>query len=63
MINEKKDEHLMTELKLLYDVMMLAMDGKERNNKEWDIVLRAAGFNHYKITPFFAFRSIIEAYP
>ncbi|KAF7840343.1 isoflavone 7-O-methyltransferase-like [Senna tora] len=62
-INEEKDGHAMTEVKLLYDVLMLAVNGKERNEKQWETLLLAAGFKRHKITPFFGFRSIIEAFP
>lgn len=35
-INEKRDENEMTEVKLLLDVvMMTSLNGKERNEKEW----------------------------
>ncbi|KAI4296826.1 hypothetical protein L6164_036749 [Bauhinia variegata] len=63
-INEKKDDHEMTEVKLFYDIVMMAtLNGKERSEKEWDKLFFDAGFKSYKITPLFGFRSLIEAYP
>ncbi|KAI4296824.1 hypothetical protein L6164_036747 [Bauhinia variegata] len=61
--NEKKDDHAVTELKLFYDISMMAiLNGKERSEKEWDKLFFDAGFKSYKITPIFGFRSLIEAY-
>ncbi|XP_054778471.1 isoflavone 7-O-methyltransferase-like [Prosopis cineraria] len=63
-IKEKENDNDMTEVKLLFDVLMMSLlNGKERTEKEWKKLLEAAGFKHYKITPCFGFRSIIEAYP
>ncbi|KAK2456530.1 isoflavone 7-O-methyltransferase [Trifolium repens] len=63
-INEKQDEHEMTEVKLLLDViMMTSLNGKERNEKEWKQLFLQAGFKSYKIFPAFGFRSLIELYP
>ncbi|KAK2383167.1 isoflavone 7-O-methyltransferase [Trifolium repens] len=53
-INEKQDEHEMTEVKLLLDViMMTSLNGKERNEKEWKQLFLQAGFKSYKIFPTF----------
>ncbi|KAK7252113.1 hypothetical protein RIF29_35846 [Crotalaria pallida] len=63
-INEKQDEHEMTELKLLLDIiMMTTVSGQERDEKEWEKLFLEAGFTHYKIFPIFGFRSLIELYP
>jgi hypothetical protein len=63
-INEKHDDHEMTEVKLLLDViMMTSLNGKERNEKEWKQLFLQAGFKSYKIFPTFGFRSLIELYP
>ncbi|XP_054776404.1 isoflavone 7-O-methyltransferase-like [Prosopis cineraria] len=63
-IKEKEDEHEMTEVKLLFDIMMMSnFNGKERTEEEWKKLLVSAGFKHHKIAPLFGFRSIIEAYP
>ncbi|KAJ7947037.1 O-methyltransferase [Quillaja saponaria] len=64
-INENEDGHELTELKLFYDIQMMAqVNGKERNEKEWEKLFLEAGFRHYKITPnIFGFRSLIEVYP
>ena len=63
-INEKQDEHEMTEVKLLLDVvMMTCFNGKERNEKEWNQLFLQAGFKYYKIISTFGFRSLIELYP
>ncbi|KAJ7947034.1 O-methyltransferase [Quillaja saponaria] len=64
-INENEDGHELTELKLFYDIQMMAqVNGKVRNEKEWEKLFLEAGFRHYKITPnIFGFRSLIEVYP
>nr|KYP42011.1 Isoflavone-7-O-methyltransferase 9 [Cajanus cajan] len=63
-INEKQDEHEMTEVKLLCDViMMTSLNGKERDEKDWKRLFMDAGFKYYKIFPTFGFRSLIELYP
>ncbi|KAF7803395.1 trans-resveratrol di-O-methyltransferase-like [Senna tora] len=63
-INEKNDGHELKEAKLLFDVvMMVCVTGKEREEKEWEKLFLQAGFSHYKITPIFGLRSLIEVYP
>ncbi|KAJ0017299.1 hypothetical protein Pint_10502 [Pistacia integerrima] len=42
---------------------MATKEGKERNEKEWERLFLEAGFSHYKITPMFGLRSLIEVYP
>ncbi|XP_061338780.1 isoflavone-7-O-methyltransferase 9-like [Gastrolobium bilobum] len=63
-INEKEDEHEMTELKILFDIAMMTLhNGKERDEKDWKQIFVRAGFEHYKIFPMFGFRSLVELYP
>ncbi|KAK1556276.1 hypothetical protein Q3G72_001905 [Acer saccharum] len=63
-INEKEDEHELTEAKLFFDMlMMVVVTGRERNEKEWQKIFLEAGFSHYKITPLFGLRSLIEVSP
>ncbi|KAI4306429.1 hypothetical protein L6164_029706 [Bauhinia variegata] len=63
-INEKQDKHELTDAKLFYDVLMMSVvTGKEREEKEWESLFLEAGFSHYKITPIFGLRSLIEVYP
>ncbi|KAJ7968623.1 O-methyltransferase [Quillaja saponaria] len=58
-INEKKDEHELTEAKLFFDMlMMVVVTGRERNEKEWEKLFLEAGFSHYTITPIFGLRAI-----
>lgn len=57
MDKESSDVHL------FYDMVMMAISGKERNLKEWDKLSKNAGFSHYKITPTLGARSVIEVYP
>ncbi|CAN1229597.1 Isoflavone-7-O-methyltransferase 9 [Linum grandiflorum] len=54
-INEERDEHEL--------LMMLVVNGKERTEKEWEKLFLEAGFDHYKITPLFGLRSLIEVFP
>ncbi|KAJ1421498.1 Winged helix-like DNA-binding domain superfamily [Sesbania bispinosa] len=62
-INEEKDEHEITGTKLLMDVNMACLNGKERNEEEWKKLFTEAGFQDYKITPLTGFLSLIEVYP
>ncbi|XVE88122.1 hypothetical protein DITRI_Ditri19aG0042700 [Diplodiscus trichospermus] len=63
-INEKEDEHEITEAKLFFDMlMMVVVTGRERTEQDWKKLFMAAGFNHYKVTPLFGLRSLIEVYP
>ncbi|RYQ82533.1 hypothetical protein HN51_057885 [Arachis hypogaea] len=63
-INEKNDKRELTESKLLFDLLMMSVvTGKEREEKEWKKLFLEAGFSHYKITPIFGMRSLIEVYP
>ena len=63
-INEKKEEHDITEAKLLFDLLMMTVvTGRERNEKEWEKLFLEAGFSHYKINPIFGLRSLIEVFP
>ena len=49
----------------MLDMVMMAhtTTGKERTLKEWDYVLKKAGFNRYTVKPIRAVKSVIEAYP
>ncbi|KAF7803396.1 trans-resveratrol di-O-methyltransferase-like [Senna tora] len=63
-LNEKNDGHESKEAKLLFDVLMMVyFNGREREEKEWEKLFLEAGFSHYKITPLFGPRSLIEVYP
>ncbi|KAI4333897.1 hypothetical protein L6164_018651 [Bauhinia variegata] len=61
--NEKGDDESV-ETELLFDMMaMVAVKGRERNEKEWRELFLSAGFNNYKITPqVLGSRSVIEVY-
>ncbi|GAU26012.1 hypothetical protein TSUD_64000 [Trifolium subterraneum] len=62
-INEKQDKHEMTEVKLFFNIVMMAsFNGRERDEKNWKQIFTKAGFTHYKIYPIFGFRSLIELY-
>ncbi|PON57120.1 O-methyltransferase COMT-type [Trema orientale] len=63
-INDHKDEQELTEGKLYFDLMMMAVvTGRERSEKEWKKLFLEAGFTRYKITPIFGLRSLIEVFP
>ncbi|XP_042943944.1 trans-resveratrol di-O-methyltransferase-like isoform X2 [Carya illinoinensis] len=58
-INEKKEEHEMTEAKLLFDMLMMVVtSGKERDEKDFKKLFLEAGFNRYKITPIYGLRYV-----
>ncbi|KAK2665656.1 hypothetical protein Ddye_004230 [Dipteronia dyeriana] len=52
-------------VRLMLDMVMMAhtTNGKERTLKEWDYVLKQAGFSSYNIKPIKAVPSVIEAFP
>ncbi|KAM7498081.1 hypothetical protein LguiA_022495 [Lonicera macranthoides] len=62
--NQKKDDNSI-ETQLFFDMlMMVSPNGKERNEKEWANLFKAAGFNGgCMITPILGLRSIIEVFP
>ncbi|MED6200559.1 hypothetical protein PIB30_086391 [Stylosanthes scabra] len=63
-INEKDDKHELAEAKLYFDMLMMTLlPGREREEKEWEKLFLEAGFSHYKITPIFGTRSLIQVYP
>ena len=63
MINEKQDEPEITQTKLILDINMQCLHGKERTEEEWKKLFSETGFQDYKISPFTGFLSLIEAYP
>lgn len=63
-IGEKNENHVLTEAKLFFDMLMMVLvNGREREEKEWEKLFLEAGFSHYKITSIFGMRSLIEVYP
>ncbi|CAI0557794.1 unnamed protein product [Linum tenue] len=64
-MDEKKEvDHELVQTKLNFDmVMMFMLNGKERTEKEWERLFLEAGFQRYKITHLFGFRSLIEVFP
>ncbi|CAK8540729.1 unnamed protein product [Lathyrus sativus] len=62
-INEKKDNIQITQLKLQIDIFISSINGKERNEEEWKKLFVEAGFKDYKISPLTGLLSLIEVYP
>ncbi|XP_027352517.1 isoflavone 7-O-methyltransferase-like [Abrus precatorius] len=62
-IYQKQDEHEVTGLKLLMDVNMACLNGKERTEEEWKKIFLEAGFQDYKISPLTGLLSVLEIYP
>ncbi|CAK8540733.1 unnamed protein product [Lathyrus sativus] len=62
-INEKKDNIQITDLKLQKDIFISSLNGKERNEEEWKKLFEEAGFKDYKISPLTELLSVIEIYP
>ncbi|KAM3285037.1 trans-resveratrol di-O-methyltransferase-like [Capsicum chacoense] len=63
-LDRDEDEANMTEVKLIFDVlMMVLLTGRQRTEKEWEKLFLEAGFMNYKITPVFGLRSLIEVFP
>ncbi|KAG0515680.1 hypothetical protein BDA96_10G299900 [Sorghum bicolor] len=51
------------ETQVLFDLMMMNVNGVERDENEWKNIFFEAGFKDYKIIPLLGVRSIIELYP
>ncbi|GJM99813.1 hypothetical protein PR202_ga16948 [Eleusine coracana subsp. coracana] len=51
------------ETQVLFDLLMMVINGTERDEREWKKIIFDAGFSDYKIIPLTGVRSIIEAYP
>ncbi|KZV52041.1 trans-resveratrol di-O-methyltransferase-like [Dorcoceras hygrometricum] len=63
-LGHNEENNIVTEDQLYYDIlMMIYLNGKERNEKEWKQLFLDAGFSSYNITPALGVRSIIEVYP
>ncbi|KAJ3692271.1 hypothetical protein LUZ60_012621 [Juncus effusus] len=64
-INSCKDDKKLTELQLMYDMLMMSASpsGKEREEEEWKKIFLEAGFSNYKISPLMEACSIVELYP
>ncbi|CAK8540730.1 unnamed protein product [Lathyrus sativus] len=62
-INEKKDDIQITQIKLQMDIFISCINGKERNEEEWKKLFVEAGFKDYKISPLTGLLSLIEIYP
>ncbi|CAL5027882.1 unnamed protein product [Urochloa decumbens] len=51
------------ETQVLYDLLIMGINGIERDEQEWKKIFFEAGFKDYKIMPILGVRSIIELYP
>ena len=51
------------ETQVLYDLLIMGINGVERDEEEWKKIFFEAGFKDYKIMPILGVRSIIELYP
>ena len=51
------------ETQVLYDLLIMGINGVERDEQEWKKIFYEAGFKDYKIMPILGVRSIIELYP
>ena len=63
-VGEEKGDKLEF-VRLMLDMVMMSHTeaGKERTSKEWEYVLKEAGFSSYNIKPIRAVQSVIEAFP
>lgn len=51
------------ETQVLYDLLIMNINGVERDEQEWTKIFVGAGFKDYKIITVLGVRSIIELYP
>ncbi|KAF8698688.1 hypothetical protein HU200_034938 [Digitaria exilis] len=51
------------ETQVLFDLLIMIINGVERDEQEWKNIFFDAGFKDYKIIPVLGVRSIIELYP
>lgn len=52
------------DMEAIQDMLLMFLNGKERDEQEWKMIFSAAGFsNDYKILPVLGPLSIIEIYP
>jgi hypothetical protein len=51
------------ETQVLHDLLMMNINGLERDEQEWKKIFFEAGFTDYKIKHVLGVRSIIEVYP
>ncbi|XP_065871216.1 acetylserotonin O-methyltransferase-like [Euphorbia lathyris] len=64
-ISEEKKDDEMEIARLLMDMVMMAHTntGKERTSKEWEFVIKKAGFSSHSITFIAALHSVIQCFP
>ncbi|KAM3270823.1 hypothetical protein P3S67_029025 [Capsicum chacoense] len=69
-LNRDEDEANMTEVKLLFDVLMTVIldrgggrGGGQRTEKKWESLFLESGFIGYKIILFLCLRSLIQVFP
>ncbi|KAK3417343.1 hypothetical protein EUGRSUZ_H03087 [Eucalyptus grandis] len=62
-VGNQTEDHRSTETQLFFDMWMMNLNGKERNEKEWEKLFVDAGFSGYKIISHLGLRSLIEIYP
>ncbi|KAL8099918.1 hypothetical protein AgCh_032251 [Apium graveolens] len=63
-VDSKKGDYTSIQTQLLYDMLMMVnTSGKERTEKEWEELFKAAGYSDYKITAELGIRSLIEVFP
>ncbi|XP_030544007.2 trans-resveratrol di-O-methyltransferase-like [Rhodamnia argentea] len=63
-VGNHTEDHTSTETQLFFDLyVMVTLNGKERDEKEWEKLFVDAGFSGYKIVSRLGLRSLIEIYP
>lgn len=63
-VDSKKGDSASIETQLLFDMLMMVnTSGKERTQKDWEELFKAAGYRDYKITPILGLRSLIQVFP
>ncbi|EES07738.1 hypothetical protein BDA96_04G365500 [Sorghum bicolor] len=62
-VGSESSDNRHVETQVLFDLLVMTIDGAERDEQEWKKIFLEAGFEDYKIIPVLGVRSIIELYP
>jgi cobalamin biosynthesis Co2+ chelatase CbiK len=62
-VGSEPSDNRHVETQVLFDLLVMTIDGAERDEQEWKKIFLEAGFEDYRIIPVLGVRSIIELCP